>query len=1638
MKIKFVLLFLLFVSLFLIPVYGYDGVISPSHYSGVYNHNFELSFAEISDIDIYFHFEESMDKNDIKYIYPLSLTAMSGESRRYTLVITAMNEVEIIETRTIEYIVDKDIPDPPVLNNKDGFYNSSISMKFVENKADIYYSMQNSGQNTFDLWHGETINIQQTKSVNTEFIKSYCEDSAGNRSSVLVSSFTILPAIEEHLSLEVLSPVEGVFLNNQIIYIDTTGYKWIRYSFNDVDPVSRGTSYINPVILKMAGNYELKIAAQPLHSNKILTKKIVFSIIDNKDIIINKKSGIYTEDISLQFDNNIMNYNLDEREVILWDTVLPDTLNLIPVPGVVKYISLRVSDLLEEGEFRYFFILDKRIPAAPLISVGSYSPISSSTEVRILGVPGSEIYYTIDGSTPDHYSSYYRRPFNMEIPKNRSSGSMLIKARAYFSDKSSSIVTSKLLTYDLKKPEKPEEVDITSVTIDKISFSIKNNFSNRIIYTVTYDGSEPEDPSSKSFTGKQNMVLENPYGMETDVLFKVSFIDRAGNISLPKMLNLLKSDTVPPDAPGIIFNDEIITLSANETIYYKVGNNNNIEIREYQLYESPFVPGLEDPGYMGFIVLCYSIDENSNKSSIAVFEDIKKDIRTPVLPYYSGISNDGIYNNPRTLKFHSSDDIKIYYTISSDSSIPEDPVRGNSSIIDEYLYFDCPVNEKRHFIVKLLASYDNDQILFAPELISFTIDRILPKVPVITSIIDGNRYNDDVIVSIDTEEDEVWILIKDQIELEELNFSYFEADGILLKNDYIIEHEENTKRDYQIAAISIDNAGNTNISSEIISFSIDKILPQPPIINIDNSSGELIIISMISEDLDQILYEITYNGIYPENPTKTSLHYQLPLQIDNIYANSIYISARTIDEAGNLSDSATVRKINFTNSDFQVPVINIGKLNSTENIVSFSSVSGMKIYLKENDGSFMEFIDPVIIDLRNRNIVDLFYYSMDNFGNKSSVAVSRIEKISSSGDIITGIKNNKIYNTGKVVWKSNESRTVRYEVAIDGEQPDKVTIFSPELTEPIVFDSVEGETLRVSMNVKEFIKNVQVLEKYDSNFSFIIDKSKPYIPLIKGVQHNSFYQNNRLIEISSQELIYYKISSGSNNFGTNNFTLYDKAIEILVNEGKYKKFNLEFYSKDSAGNLSDVKIVEFVIDKANIYVSSTGEDSNDGTRLKPFRTLERALEYISQTKRKVINLTEGEFILESILEFENDTIIYGGLSPDEWKDGSGQTIINISRRLSGNLSMVNIYSGNITFNRITLSNINLNAPMITMSGGTLLLSDVKLFHTNGEAPVSLEIKNADLTLKDTELIFGSVSNGNLINTKNSTILLENTDIKGTGNSGVLTILSLDKTKAFINNSKIIPSQAKKIEVISSINSKLIINDTYFDTGAAGIYSNLFVLRKSDMIMKDSEIGSYINSRIFSGFDIIETTIKVANCSFNLKANSGISFIRMLNSNFDLSNTKISTDSTVEFISLLKGNASIINFMNNKVSTKSTDIFTGFELSNSVSVFKNNRMHFGGGTTVFIAFSFQRPLSIEFILNTLISSNISWNSSENQEAFNINGVKGSIFINKNNIYGWKSVLRHNDLLLRSVEELNSYRGFMNIPKGNYSQENQDGL
>ena len=1632
MKIKLIIILFLIISPFISFIHSsdaLDGLILPSLEPGTYSDDVELSFSTVKGINIFYYFEESLDQNPVPYIFPLSLSAVSGSTHSYNLVITARDGEEILQTKELAFTIDKDIPFKPILNLTDGIYDKSLKLKFIDQIDDVYYSLQSSQPDKFKLWKGEIIEIKQQKYLLTEYIKSYSEDNSGNKSSVNVNRFSILPSLEKKESIEILSPVPGLFLNSQLLYLDPSSYKWVRYTLNNTDPAIRGTTYTGPVMFKTIGDYKIRIAAMPLDSNNILTNEIDFSIIDNKNIILNKESGVYKDDINLKFEKGSLLYNLLDRKVIADDPLLPGSLSFMPVPGVIKYRALRISDSSEKAEYRYFYVLDRRIPPSPIISISDNLPITSNTEVRILSIPGTESYYTTDGSTPDRYSSYYNKPFNMKIPTGLYSGSLMVKAIAYFNDKSASPVTSKLLIFDIKKPEKPA-ITIISKELNRTIFKVSNIGNNRIVYNLSYDGTEPEEPGLSSFTGKSDMIVSVPHGIQQNIRIKAALIDSACNISDSIILDLLEVDSVPPQAPVINIFDGSLNITGTDKIYYKIITNS--VPGNYQLYNSSVMLKAPDNDYSEIVVAGYSEDERGNKSNITVSGKYIIDKRKAAVPDYTGIVDGGLYNIPLSLRFHSPDEINVYYTVGQGDVIPPDPVPETSKKVSDFIYFECPVNETRKYNVRLAASYDRkESVLSDVQSLSFTIDRIAPRAPVINSIIDGKVYNHDIKISVDDTMDNVWILIKDKINEEDLVYSNFEMNGILLKKNYTLKQLENTDKVYQIAALAIDKAGNTSISRKIVNFSIDKIPPEAPQVTVDSLKDGKSTVRMNSPY--DIVYELTDNGSYPLMPDENSHMYSLPLEFQKQEESIIYISARSIDSAGNLSKESTNKKIRIDSTKLDDPVIDIVPLSFGINTISFASLTGEKIFIKEDDGEFQEYTSPLVIDLREKAYTDLFYYSSDDFENRSSVSVSRIEKTTSSGAIVTGISNKKTYNSGRVVWKSNESRTVRYEVAIDNNIPKKVSVFSPELVEPIIFDSAEGETLKVSINVKEFPENSYITDNYETNINFTIDKTKPLVPVVSGVENNGYYQDGKSIKLSSDGIVYYELISSMDKLNVPVFNRYNMPININTEEGENVIFKLKSYSEDTAGNQSPIKEITFTIDKANIYVSVNGKDSNQGSKFRPFKTIKRAFEFLDESKRNVINLSYGEFFIDDSFNISEDVTVLGAYNPVNWSPGMGATVLKISGRYPIAKSIFNIQSGKITIKNTTISNLNLTAPVINMFGGSIYLNKTILIHESSNAGNLIKVAGSSLNLNDCDINYSSLTKANLIDSNNSSINISESRIKGTGTSGSITIFNLDNTNISISNSVITPYSAQKNKIFNTVDSEIEINDTNINTGFAKINSDLFVLKNTKLNLTGSDINSGSSCRILSCFDVVDSNLSIKSSRFKLSANSGISFLRAQNTSFEINGSDIDAEKTNEFLYLLDSKNSILNFTKNNITIGNSDIIKAFNISSSVSVFRDNSITLSGGTTVFETFSFKSPLSIEFVSNNIVSKNLSWISSVDQSAFKISGGKDSVLFNDNNIFGWKSILNHNGDIVKTTDELNRFRAFMENPEGNYSRE-----
>ena len=319
---------------------------------------------EKQEKEIYFYFEKSRIKDPVLYDqhnFPIILSASAGEEKNYTIVFTEKNPDK--QPIRLNYTIDKKLPPLPDLS-----LNSSF-LSFVNNDNTVFYKLD---EGEWRKWINEKIALSE---FNTVFY--YSKDSAGNKSMVESWSnqnYDNYSSSEKYL--KIISPEKGVFYNKQFLYIDKTGFDWIRYSFHDFDSASNGNEYKQPFLVDKTGSISIYLSGKPSGSDEILFSSISYNVEPDDDTI---KTEI------IEYNNNRFLTAVSEK-IILYSVNSNDftryvsPLKLICEPDSINFNTVRLKsyDSSSSACYRYFYYYDNR----DRINISYPSQVNSSITVH--------------------------------------------------------------------------------------------------------------------------------------------------------------------------------------------------------------------------------------------------------------------------------------------------------------------------------------------------------------------------------------------------------------------------------------------------------------------------------------------------------------------------------------------------------------------------------------------------------------------------------------------------------------------------------------------------------------------------------------------------------------------------------------------------------------------------------------------------------------------------------------------------------------------------------------------------------------------------------------------------------------------------------------------------------------------------------------------------------------------------------------------------------------------------------------------------------------------------------------------------------------------------------------------------------
>ncbi|HEC62359.1 MAG TPA: hypothetical protein ENI27_08920, partial [bacterium] len=739
-----------------------------SHVSGTYARDVRLSVEPLEPaVELFFSFETDGNWGpELRYREPLLLEALPGEEREYKVKIIGKKDARL-EERDLEYRIDKRKPPTPLIQVLDEYLPEEVVLSFVERPGErVVYAINDSSGERGQVWDGSILVLSaQNKEESEYFVNAFSQDEAGNRSASVTFRYSLR---EIEPQLEILSPVPGSFANHQILFIKSKDIELIQYTLDGSDPLKGGRIYHGPELLTFTGELRLRVAAVPKGKNKKKIENMISFQVQPEtrpSLSSDVESGVYTRTLSARIvkkTGSVVFYTLHENTPGEYDLPVPVKVTIDSLINTQKYAVLRLRALLADGswggEYRFFYLIDRRRPQIPLIRLEKQPPLNGPTNVELLSIDQAEIYYTLDGGEPDQKARQYTGSFSLD-PDALPGEILTINAKT----RSLSGLWSETLTLRIPvtrdSPEPPG-----------VSFSAENEANRPIRISIDpAPGSQPlyeisshtdGDPviSADSPRAARLMVLNLPYGASKEFKLRFGSIDPAGNISETRVFRI-NLDRQPPPRPQLeplpnSYDHNLTLQMENQArIYYELTSDGAIP-KDPTTNSSRYVGALnligEEDARTGYRLKLLCQDAAGNLSDVYGPFHYIIDLNRPELPAITGIIDEGFYNSSEVHLRIEKTPTPVFYTYSEDGSEPPDP-DGNSTRLDtEWLLFSGNDGAEKHFWVKVVPYSTDLQRRGTVKSISFTIDLLVPQHAQVEGFEDGQRYNKEISTSVRT------------------------------------------------------------------------------------------------------------------------------------------------------------------------------------------------------------------------------------------------------------------------------------------------------------------------------------------------------------------------------------------------------------------------------------------------------------------------------------------------------------------------------------------------------------------------------------------------------------------------------------------------------------------------------------------------------------------------------------------------------------------------------------------------------------------------------------------------------------------------------------------------------------------------
>jgi len=539
------------------------------------------------------------------------------------------------ESQIAEYKVRLDNAPPATTASPGGgkyFHPVSVRLK-SEKGAVIRYSTDKSVPGSSSSVYSSAIVLRKDT-----ILKFFATDEVGNIEKTRTVKYRI--QIDNTKPVTLADPSGGVFNQPITVALLAEENSVIYYTLDGSRPTSRSSRYSDPVAFSRSGVLRFFAVDEAGNSEKVREEQYV---IDTAPPVVNAEPAAGTFG-----KTQMVQLKLNERGEIRYETEGRDAgtdSRLYSGPVSISettdlsYVGIDKAGNISES-VHAMYIIDTIPPETTARPPGG--KYSGRIRVKLESSESADIYYTLDGTSPDSSSAPYRGPINI-------SSNLVLSFLAVDKVGNRSAVASQKYILDQTPPKATAEPAGGSYS-GPLSVTLKTEKGAVIRFTT--DGTSP---------GAASPVYSRPVKINRDTMLKFYATDISGNKEEIRVEKYV-FDTTPPStivepAPGTFNRPVSVSLRLEKEGQVFIRKDTQ---RDFALYSGPFVFNKSGKVYF------YSIDQTGNKEAVQMAEYIIDNKMPITIPYPAP----GEYNPPITLEFKTEEGAKVHYTL--DGSQPSE------------------------------------------------------------------------------------------------------------------------------------------------------------------------------------------------------------------------------------------------------------------------------------------------------------------------------------------------------------------------------------------------------------------------------------------------------------------------------------------------------------------------------------------------------------------------------------------------------------------------------------------------------------------------------------------------------------------------------------------------------------------------------------------------------------------------------------------------------------------------------------------------------------------------------------------------------------------------------------------------------